>query len=270
MNVRFAKYHGCGNDFVVVDNRQNVFRPSVKSVKLLCDRHFGVGGDGLMLLENDPEGSDFLMRYFNSDGGESTMCGNGGRAISLFAHHLGIGSDRTKKFRGIDGLHSVELLAVSDLTGVLRLSMIDVERVEVGEDYILLNTGSPHYIKFVDDVDNFDIVGFGRKIRYENYGNVGGVNVNAVQILSENAVKIRTYERGVEDETLACGTGATAAAIATIIKTKNNRQNLSVKTQGGDLLVSWQSADNKVFRCVQLEGEAKEVFEGTIDIDEIF
>lgn len=268
MRVKFAKYHGCGNDFVIIDNRQKLFDVSVVSVKFLCDRHFGIGADGLMLLENDPKGTDFMMRYFNSDGCESTMCGNGGRAISLFAYHLGIGSDKAKKFRGIDGEHSVQVLSVSGNEGVLRLSMIDVDNIEGGDGYTLLNTGSPHYIQFVDDVDNFDIVGFGRKIRYEDYGGVGGVNVNVVQILSENTIKIRTYERGVENETLACGTGATAAAITTAIKTKNNAQKILVKTQGGELIVSWQSADNKLFRCVELEGAAKKTFEGVIDIDD--
>lgn len=258
MNVNFFKYQGTGNDFVILDNRTNTFPKENNSlVASLCDRHFGVGADGLILLENDST-ADFKMVYYNADGNESTMCGNGGRCIVAFAKKLGLFESKTT-FVAIDGLHHAEVDG-----DIVSLQMIDVDNVKVMEEAIFADTGSPHHVELVEALDNYPVFERGRKIRNEVYGKEGS-NVNFVEQMSEDTFRIRTYERGVEDETLACGTGVTAAAIAMhrTQKTASNTVNLLV--EGGKLQVRFDVADNK-YTNVVLSGPAQLVFEGSIQI----
>ena len=267
MMQEFFKYHGAGNDFVVIDGRGGGFSPSRELVASMCRRHTGIGADGLMILENDPMGSDFLMRYFNSDGGESTMCGNGGRCIALFADHLGIGG-KHKTFRGVDGLHAVDILWRDGEAAEVSLGMKDVSGVEHGEGYWLLDTGSPHYVVFTDDVDGVDVVAEGRRIRYsDRFVASGGVNVNFVEVAGVGHIRVRTYERGVEDETLACGTGATASAIAAALRTGGVPDRFRVDVRGGNLKVQFETSGNEYFTNIFLEGPARRVFRGVAEPD---
>lgn len=263
MGQKFYKYQGAGNDFIMIDNRMKGFDPTTEHVAALCHRRTGIGADGLILLEND-EQELFRMRYFNSDGGEATMCGNGGRCIALFAHHLGIGGIH-KAFNSVDGVHHAEILSADSIQGEVRLQMIDVHDPEIHSDHLFLNTGSPHYITFVRDVRTTDVAQEGAKIRRSGrFAPIGGTNVNFVELLSERHIRIRTFERGVEDETLACGTGATAAALATAIYTHSDCRNYRVDVEGGTLWVSFESADLKNFDHIFLTGPARKVFEGEI------
>lgn len=267
MALSFWKYEGAGNDFVVLDGREGGFDPQRETVCALCDRHFGIGADGLMILEKDPQ-AQFRMRYFNADGGESTMCGNGGRCIALFAEHLGIG-DRIKHFNGSDGPHTAEIVSLDDRNGgVVTLHMIPVESVFHEDQYFFLNTGSPHYVEFVKEVDAVDVYALGREIRYsESFAEIGGTNVNFVEITGDGKLRIRTYERGVENETLACGTGATAAAIAAYIYRQSHRTRFELETRGGRLEVSFSTPDGLRFEDIRLTGPAKKIFSGTIEPD---
>ena len=267
MIFKIYKYQGCGNDLVLIDNRDNNFPADNNLVKWLCDRRFGVGADGLMLLEKDTE-QDFKMRYFNCDGGEASMCGNGGRCITLFAHHLGIGS-KIKTFSGIDGLHHAELIEVNDNRGVVKLEMISVDNIYPMGDDMFLDTGSPHYVHFCDNPDGYDLVSYGRNIRYgEYFAQKGGTNVNLVQILKEGELFVRTYERGVEDETLACGTGVTAAAIAATVKTNSDTNHWLIKTKGGILTVDFEKGQTNNFYNIHLTGNASQVFVTEINLNQ--
>jgi diaminopimelate epimerase len=257
MNITFHKYEGTGNDFIMIDNRENSFpKNDIALVHKLCDRHFGIGADGLILLENDSE-TDFKMVYFNADGKEGTMCGNGGRCIVAFAYKLEVISDRTT-FNAVDGLHHASIE-----NNLVSLQMIDVNKVDVHNDYAFANTGSPHHVQLVENVENYDVVLNGRKLRNE-YGNEGS-SINFVQQINETTFKVRTYERGVEDETLACGTGVTAVAVAMhkIKKTKSTRIKLPVL--GGELEVSFD-IENEQYKNVFLKGPTTFVFKGTIEI----
>lgn len=259
MQLTFHKYHGAGNDFILIDNRNGQTRLSNEEVAFLCNRHLGIGADGLMLLET-AEGYDFKMVYYNSDGNESTMCGNGGRCITAFARKLGIINDRAD-FLAIDGPH--EAFYTPD--GLINLHMQDVHGIEVFDGYCILNTGSPHYVKWVNDVENTDVVTEGRATRNEQRFQPKGINVNFVQKIADNRLWIRTYERGVEDETLSCGTGVTAGAIAA---TGNNTGsfNIQVQTPGGNLQVSFTKATATSVSNVILTGPAVFVFEGEIQL----
>ncbi|MCD8185337.1 MAG: diaminopimelate epimerase [Rikenellaceae bacterium] len=269
MNQKFYKYHGAGNDFVLMDARDRELRLSRNQIRTLCNRCFAIGADGFMMLENDPAGTEFYMRYFNSDGGEVAMCGNGGRCISLFAHHLGIGGEE-KVFNSLDGLHVARMTELSGNCGRIRLKMIDVEGCERQSGYLFMNTGVPHYIEFVPDVEQVDLVNLGRRIRYaEPYASQGGTNVNIVQLLPDGTLRIRTYERGVEGETYACGTGATAAAIAASIEYFPERNDFLVHTAGGPLRITFEKTGEGAFREVYLEGPAVKVFECELNLDEI-
>ena len=258
--MQFYKYQGTGNDFIMIDNR-NLFFPKtdVKLVEKMCDRRFGIGGDGLILLENDDtsEGktykTDFKMVYYNSDGNESTMCGNGGRCLVAFAHFLGIFKHKTS-FNAVDGLHEAEIS-----NDIVKLKMIDVEDMQcLGQDFEL-NTGSPHYVRYVDRVEQYDVYENGNKIRNSATNAQQGINVNFVSQISDNEIFVRTYERGVEDETYSCGTGVTASAL-TFMKNREITE-VFVKTLGGNLKVYAQPALGG-FVDVWLEGPAKQVFSG--------
>ena len=263
MKQKFYKYHGAGNDFVLIDNRSGGFDVSRAHVAALCCRRTGVGADGLMLLENDPR-ELFRMRYFNADGGESTMCGNGVRCIVLFAHHLWIGGSR-KRFSGIDGVHDAQILSADATAGEIRLGMIDVPRVEKFPDHYFLDTGSPHHVEFVPDVRREDVARKGAMIRRSDpYAAAGGTNVNFVEIVSDGRIRVRTYERGVEAETLACGTGATASALAAAVRSGSDCRNYRVDVEGGVLFVSFERTGDERFTNVTLTGPAQKVFEGCL------
>ena len=257
MQQTFYKYQGTGNDFVMIDNRQQTFdKNNTKHVAFLCDRRFGIGADGLILLENH-EDLDFKMVYYNADGNESSLCGNGGRCIVAFAKKLGVINNKAV-FEAIDGLHHATIS-----NELVKLQMHDVNNVEIFKNHVFLNTGSPHHVQFEEKIDDFDIKSIGAKIRYgAPYNNVGS-NVNFVKKITDINFKVRTYERGVEDETLSCGTGVTAVAIAmhAIGETKNNEITLNV--QGGELQVCFDF-ENDAYKNVWLIGPAKFVFKGLL------
>ncbi|NVO10163.1 MAG: diaminopimelate epimerase [Bacteroidales bacterium] len=259
MILSFSKYHGAGNDFVIIDNRSGFFIKRTELIKNLCDRHFGIGADGLMLLETSTK-ADFHMRYYNSDGNESTMCGNGGRCITLFAHKLGLIGTNTN-FLGIDGEHIANL----EDEKIVNLKMQAIKGIEIGSDYYFINTGSPHYVCFVNDVNKVDVNREGKRIRNSFNLVNGGTNVNFVD-LSQNLINIRTYERGVESETLACGTGSVASAIAVSHQTKSNKSEYSINTQGGKLTVKFNKINDFEYNEIWLKGPAMHVFDGQIII----
>ncbi len=263
MKLQFSKFQGAGNDFILIDNRNQNWKLSTEIIEWLCDRHFGIGADGLMFLENS-EYADFQMTYFNSDGKESSMCGNGGRCIAAFANSLGIGKEKLV-FRAIDGFHEAEILQNQNV----RLKMKDVESVTGVENNFFLHTGSPHFVTFVENAQIIDVVAEGRKIRYSEPFSPSGTNVNFAHYLEEKQLFVRTYERGVEDETMACGTGAVAAAIAAYLFQHNSERNniFHIHTLGGELKVSF-SKEKCGFKNVYLEGSAVFVFSGEINVPE--
>lgn len=260
MQLHFYKYQGTGNDFILLDNRANTYSSlSSEHIRFLCDRHFGIGADGLMLL-NDSQDLDFEMTYFNSDGNESTMCGNGGRCITAFAKRLGIVT-RTAEFLAIDGTHE----SVIDEQNVVELHMNDVTTMIIKETYFQLNTGSPHYVHYIDEVNELNVKKEGALIRYSPLYKEEGINVNFVEVLNKKEIFVRTYERGVEDETLSCGTGVTASAL-TFIKDETGEQIVTVHTLGGILNVRCHNIDGQQFDSIWLCGKAEYVFEGEISI----
>lgn len=259
MNNTFYKYQGTGNDFIFIDNRQNIFpKNNTQLIEKLCDRRFGIGADGLILLENDTE-TDFRMVYYNSDGNQSSMCGNGGRCIVAFAKKLNLIATETN-FIATDGLHYATILD----TGDISLQMKNVEDVKIEKDYVFLNTGSPHHVMLVDDLENVDVKTTGAQIRYSDLYGKAGSNVNFVNQLSDSHFRLRTYERGVEDETLSCGTGATATAIAMNAIGKTNSHVIALDVEGGQLEVSFDKV-NDGYINVFLKGPATFVFEGEIE-----
>ncbi len=260
MQIQFYKYEGTGNDFVMIDNRQQVFpKNDTTVIERICDRRLGIGADGLILLENDTV-TDFRMVYYNSDGNESSMCGNGGRCLTAFAKKLGIISNETT-FIATDGVHHASILD----NGNVSLQMKDVTHVQIENDYVFLNTGSPHHVTLVDDLANYNVKNNGAKIRYSELYGAEGSNVNFVKPLSENHFALRTYERGVEDETLSCGTGATATAIAMHAIGKTTANEMYLDVQGGKLKVFFEK-QNDAYTNVFLEGPATFVFVGEIKL----
>ena len=256
MQLAFHKYQGTGNDFIILDNRNNEYNGlSTVQIRLLCNRHLGIGADGLMLL-NLKAGYDFEMKYYNSDGNESSMCGNGGRCLVKFAYHLGI-HKTMYTFSATDGDHEAEI----DLDGTVSLKMSDVHEIKEQRGDYILNTGSPHYIKQVTDIDHFDVVKNGRMIRNTPPFVKEGINVNFVEQKKDDEIYVRTYERGVEDETLSCGTGVTAAALA-FHHNDNGFNDVVVYTRGGKLNVEYDRTDDSSFKNIWLSGPAEKVFEG--------
>jgi len=260
MTLNFYKYQATGNDFVMIDNRLQSFdKNDTKLVAALCDRRFGIGADGLILLENSSN-YDFEMVYFNADGNQSSMCGNGGRSIVAFAKQLGIIGNSTR-FLAVDGPHEARLKNT-----IIDLKMQSVSEIHSASDYVTLNTGSPHYVAFKSEIDVLDMKKEGSQIRNSSFFKDEGINVNFVSKLRQNTFGIRTYERGVEDETLSCGTGATAAAIAMHFMKKSSSDNIVLETKGGALHVSFHYADG-VYSNVWLSGAANFVFQGVFSLN---
>ena len=258
MNIPFYKFHGTGNDFIMVDNRNEIFpKNNTNLIHELCHRRFGIGADGLILLENSEEPEeDFKMVYYNSDGSQSSMCGNGGRCLVAFAKLLGIINEKAT-FSAIDGIH--EAIIEAD---VVSLKMQDVTANGINEDEIFLDTGSPHHILFSEQVGDINIKKEGANIRYsEKYESSGVTNVDFVQQTETDTFLVSTYESGVEDETYSCGTGVTAVAIAVNALRKTDASTINLETPGGKLQVSFEN-ENGNYRNIWLTGPTAKVFKG--------
>ncbi|XOD68765.1 MAG: diaminopimelate epimerase [Flavobacteriales bacterium AspAUS03] len=257
MKISFSKYEGTGNDFILLDARMSTMIEAELVIEKLCQRRWGIGADGFILIKDDAE-CDFYMKYYNADGRESSMCGNGGRCAVAFSKRLGMIIDRVN-FKAIDGNHTA--LIQGD---TVSLQMIDVSTIEHHPTHVFLNTGSPHHVVFVPRIDKVDVYEEGKKIRFgKPYFEVGS-NVNFVQMAADS-LKIRTYERGVENETLSCGTGVVAAAIAAHHIRKISVGTVRIETLGGILTVRFTKTA-KTYETVWLEGPARFVFEGCIEI----
>jgi len=264
VKIHFYKYQATGNDFVVIDNRTSMYSFSKEQIEKICDRRFGVGADGLMLIEKHPS-LDFNLVYYNSDGSQS-LCGNGSRAAVMMAATLGLLKTSTT-FNAYDGAHDAELLN----TGIVRLKMNDVNLVRKHDDEYFINTGSPHHLRFVNDLNSYPVVEEGRKIRYSETYAPNGTNANFIQLLENNTIAVRTYERGVEDETFSCGTGVTAAALAASFH--GYTSPVQIKVKGGELSVEFKAINSGpsgslpvTFHDVFLIGPAKMVFEGDLEL----
>lgn len=257
MQLTFYKYQGTGNDFVLIDNRQLQFpKNDTKLVHHLCDRKFGIGADGLILLEHD-DTYDFKMVYYNADGNESTMCGNGGRCIVAFAKFLEVIENETT-FMAIDGKHYASITE-----DIVNLQMQDVASIEKHADHVFLDTGSPHHVLFKEQIEDFDIKKEGAAIRYGAPYFEEGANVNFVKKISDTTFRVRTYERGVEDETLSCGTGVTAVALAMHSLEEATANEISLQVEGGTLTVSFEKSET-AYTNIFLKGKATQVFKGEI------
>ncbi|MEA1897091.1 MAG: diaminopimelate epimerase [Bacteroidota bacterium] len=263
MELQFEKYEATGNDFVMIDNRNSVFDEKDETkIKQICDRRFGIGADGLILI-GEHENLDFEMKYFNSDGKEGTMCGNGGRCAAAFARKLKLSNSKHLFFKAIDGTHEAHITLNS-----IRLKMSDVSGADKIEKWCFLDTGSPHIVEFVNNLNEVNVKKKGREIRLHEKFRPAGVNVNFVEY-KEKIVHIRTYERGVENETFSCGTGSVAAAISVYLnfdshKTGKQKQEYEIQAPGGELKVSFETDEDSGYRNIWLEGPATHVFSGTI------
>jgi diaminopimelate epimerase len=262
--IHFYKYQATGNDFVIIDNRTTGYSFRSEQIEKICHRRFGVGADGLMLIENHPT-LDFNLIYYNSDGSQS-LCGNGSRAAVVMAATLGLLKSSTT-FNAYDGSHDAVLLP----NGEVRLKMNDVSVVKKTDEEYFIHTGSPHHIRIVKNLNDYPVVEEGRKIRFSESYSPGGTNANFIELLENNTIALRTYERGVEDETYSCGTGATAAALAAYFRGYQSPVNIKVK--GGDLSVEFTPAHSgpsgsmpATFHDVFLIGPAKMVFEGDLEL----
>ncbi|MGC8750749.1 diaminopimelate epimerase [Hydrotalea sp.] len=258
MQLNFYKYQGTGNDFIILDNRTTKLTLTTEQINFLCNRRFGIGADGLMLL-NQSNTYDFEMKYYNADGNESTMCGNGGRCLVKFANDIGLKKEKYH-FIAIDGPHEAHF----EKNGWVDLQMKNVDNIEHYYGDFLLNTGSPHYVKIVTDIDNYEVFKEGRSIRFSKDFEKEGVNVNFVEMVNEDSITVRTYERGVENETLSCGTGVTAAAL---IFAHNDAgfNRIEVNTLGGKLAVEFDKLGEN-FSNIWLCGPAAYVFKGEIEL----
>ena len=259
MRLEFQKFQATGNDFIMIDNLSGKYdKLSFDHVVKLCDRKFGIGADGLILIEKNPE-TDFYMNYFNADGSQS-FCGNGARSAVRFYLNSTNSDKKSLRFSAIDGPHHARIVA-----NEVALEMFHYGTEKLEDDYII-QTGSPHYIHFIKEIQSSDIVEYGRKIRYSERFNQEGINVNLIQKTGEKEFSILTYERGVEDETLSCGTGVTAAALAFALEDNlNGDLEIHALTKGGKLRVRFESEDFN-FRKIELIGPALLVYKGQIDV----
>ncbi|WP_295940873.1 diaminopimelate epimerase [uncultured Alistipes sp.] len=266
MQISFTKYEGAGNDFILIDDRDEVFATSPQLIAALCDRHFGIGADGLMTLRRSAE-LDCSMRYYNADGSPGEMCGNGARCFTLFAEHLGIGG-QTKHFDATDGIHTAHIRKLEGSSGQIELGMINVAKIDSGAGWWFLNTGVPHYVEFTEELDKVEVTKLGRMIRYDTARFPQGTNVNFVEIMGDGEIRMRTYERGVENETLACGTGATAAAIITNFALQHETEKYRIIVPGGELGVSFaHNPGTQIYTDIRLTGPARRVFSGVFESD---
>jgi diaminopimelate epimerase len=261
MKVPFFKYQGTGNDFILIDQRKHDYQLNREQIEKLCDRRFGIGADGLILL-NQREGYDFEMKTYNADGNESSMCGNGGRTLVQFANDLGIQPSSPEKgyrFIAIDGEH--EALIQNSLVHLKMQDVLEVKNTPAGKS---LNTGSPHLVCQVQNLDQLDVFTEGRTLRHSPLFAPAGTNVNFVEN-QNGALKIRTFERGVEDETLSCGTGIIAAAL-TSADHPVGQHEVSLQARGGLIRVRFEKAKDQSFRQVWLIGPAQMTFQGSVEI----
>lgn len=257
MKLHFFKYQATGNDFVMVDNRPGELHLTTEQIMHVCDRRFGIGADGLILIERDGK-ANFTVNYFNPDGTQS-LCGNGSRAAVLFASQLGLINGKAR-FSAYDGIHDAELLSSGDV----RLRMNDVQKVDrIGSDF-LIDTGSPHFVRIVTNLQDYPVYEKGKEIRYSATFEESGVNVNFVELLDANSIFVRTYERGVENETLSCGTGVVASALAASFHGYSSP--VLIKSRGGALSVEFKTGQSATFQEIFLIGPAKMVFEGDLEL----
>jgi len=260
MKIQFYKYQGTGNDFILLDNRTNRYdNLTAAQITFLCDRKFGIGADGLMLMNMAPD-LDFEMVYYNADGNQSTMCGNGGRCMVQFAYDLQM-HQYTYQFKAIDGLHLAEI----DQNNSIKLKMKDVEEVTKHHGHYVLNTGSPHMVLFAHHVADIDVYETGKEIRNSKPFAAEGINVNFVETVDDDMIFVRTYERGVENETLSCGTGVVACALLNAHNEKGFNR-VEVKTLGGMLSVEFYKISETTYNNIWLCGPAKFVFSGEIEV----
>lgn len=259
MKIEFNKYHGAGNDFILLDNRGKEYSNlSSSQLRQICNRYFGIGADGVIRIDSHDQ-FDFEMVYFNSDGNLSSFCGNGGRCVVAFARRLGI-IERQTQFLAADGLHTAQEIRL----GEIRIGMKPVRDLQSSNEFVLMDTGSPHYVQKVENCHLLDVKREGAAIRYSEPYTPQGINVNFVQKESQNRFKIRTYERGVEDETLACGTGAVAAALAMHFKGETIQNSIEMETLGGLLKVDFKSMGTG-YTDIYLQGPATYVFSGIFE-----
>ncbi len=260
MKIVFWKYQGNGNDFIILDEWKKQYNLNIEKIAMLCNRHYGIGADGLIRLTSSKK-FDFEMKYYNADGKQATMCGNGGRCIAAFAYIQKYVS-KNMTFATSDGQHNASILKEISPNNeyYISLKMNDVNHVDIFPEYYFLDTGSPHYVEFVDNIFSLDVISKGKKIRNNKLFAPEGTNVDFVEI-TKSRLFVRTYERGVENETLSCGTGVTASAIAAYLKT--GKKDLIINTYGGDFKVGFKETKG-IFSDISLEGPAKMVFNGTI------
>lgn len=269
MLTPFAKYEGAGNDFILLDARDTVAEPDRNLIAKLCDRHFGIGADGLMTLRPG-RSAHCAMRYYNADGSEGAMCGNGGRCFALFARHLGLGSSAEVRFEAPDALHVARICAENPYEGRIELGLRDVERiVEEPDGRWSLDTGVPHCVLIVESLDTTDVAGIGRTIRHDTSRYPEGTNVDFVSVAGEGRLRVRTYERGVEAETMACGTGVAAAALVVNRILQPAVRRFEAETPGGRLEVAFERAGD-AWRHIRLTGPARRVFCGILDTVNFF
>lgn len=268
MLLEFAKYEGAGNDFILIDARSGTFTAESKMIARMCDRHFGIGADGLMTLRGS-EQYDCSMRYYNADGSAGEMCGNGGRCFALFACHLGLGGPELR-FDSLDGPHTAQVAPDGPYAGKVVLGMIDVEQITASGNGWFLDTGVPHYVEFTDDIACIDVASRGRVLRFDAGRFPAGTNVDFVQIMGDGRLSVRTYERGVEAETLACGTGAVAAAAVANWVRQPAVCDFEVRVPGGALQVAFERNPRPGrYSRILLTGPARRVFEGTINTENL-
>ena len=259
MEINFSKYNGAGNDFILIDDRDSLINDNKSLINYLCDRHFGVGADGIIILK-ESNNCDFEILHYTSDGNLGSLCGNGSRCAVLFAYNKDI-TGRKTVFNAFDGIHSAEILE----NGLIKMEM-KLNSDIVNNSYgTFTDTGSPHLVIEKDDTDKLDVCNEGRAIRYNDFYKKEGVNVNFIEKISDDQFKIRTYERGVENETLACGTGSTASAICMNFLGRTKRSNITMKCKGGDLNVQFNLSE-RGYQEISITGPAKLVYEGTIKV----